>query len=386
MHNQPSGFIQAAGAALTNDDRDARLGARRGGGREGGEVAIAPVQYAPNSGAATSGPGLVIPGESFSKDFPASGERQQLVSKGGKTWTVSHPLPHPDAPGYAAITDWLNCTFPFKVDDIALGAFFDRLARVVPALRHVSEREGKGLNGYKRSFTLGADGAMFGCVGQHDTALLMLPGAACHTVPDWSALVQLLHGHYAARITRWDGAVDDYDGVHSVNWAVAHYLENGFTNGGNRPSCDQAGNWIEPDGSGRTFYVGKRKNGKMIRVYEKGMQLGQPFHPWVRWEVELHNVDRVIPWDVLAHPGKYVAGSYPKVMCWIQEEMSRIRTVRHQTEISYEHLINCASTAYGRLLNVMLEIEQSPEKVLERLRKDGIPKRLNAPIIPDGVK
>lgn len=37
------------------------------------------------------------------------------------------------------------------------------------------------------------------------------------------------------------------------------------------PECDQAGNLINPNGDGRTFYVGKRKNGKMLRVYEKGM-------------------------------------------------------------------------------------------------------------------
>ena len=52
------------------------------------------------------------------------------------------------------------------------------------------------------------------------------------------------------------------------------YLTGQFNAGGNKPSCSQQGNWIEADGSGRTFYVGKRKNGKLLRVYEKGKQLG----------------------------------------------------------------------------------------------------------------
>lgn len=46
-----------------------------------------------------------------------------------------------------------------------------------------------------------------------------------------------------------------------------------------------------PDGRGRTFYVGRRENGKLLRVYEKGKQLGAENSPWVRIELELHNKD-----------------------------------------------------------------------------------------------
>lgn len=264
-------------------------------------------------------------------------------------------------------------------------SFFCELVDVVPQLAKVVE-QGKGLNGYERSFVLGEDGAKFCCVGQRDTALLMLPGKACHTIPDWPVFVGLLRDNYRARITRWDGAVDDYEGVHSVDWAVEQYKSGNFTNGGNKPSCKQVGNWIEPDGAGRTFYIGKRANGKMLRIYEKGMQCGEKWHPWVRWELELHNVDRVVPWDVLFNPGKYVAGGFPKALSWVQDEMSRIKTIRNETELSYDHLIGCASTAYGRLVNVMLEVEDSPERVVELLRKEGLPKRLQMPIVPLGVK
>jgi phage replication initiation protein len=214
----------------------------------------------------------------------------------------------------------------------------------------------------------------------------MVPGGACHTVPDWPALICFLRDECKARITRWDGAVDDYEGKHSVDYAVELYKNGMLSSGGNRPSCDQRGNWIEPDGSGRTFYVGKRKNGKTLRVYEKGMQLGHQFHPWVRWELELHNVDRVVPWDALLNPGKYVAGAYPKALGWIQEEMSRVATVRKETTMSYTHLVECASQAYGALVNVMMAVEDSPEKVIERLRRNRIPRRLNFPVVPDGVK
>lgn len=73
-------------------------------------------------------------------------------------------------------------------------------------------------------------------------------------------------------------AVDDVEGVHTVDMSVELYLSGAFGSGGRRPSCHQNGNWIDPDGTGRTFYVGKRENGKLLRVYEKGMQLGIPWH------------------------------------------------------------------------------------------------------------
>jgi phage replication initiation protein len=130
--------------------------------------------------------------------------------------------------------------------------------------------------------------------------------------------------------------------------------------------------------------VGKRENGKMIRIYEKGMQLGDKLSPWVRWEVEMHNVDRFIPWEVLLEPGKYVAGAYPKALSWVNDEMLRIKTVSETTKISYSRLTHFAGVAYGSLINVMLQVEGSAEKVIEKLIKDGIPKRLDLPVVPKG--
>lgn len=329
-------------------------------------------------------PGVVIPGERISdSQIPDSGESHLLFIQGKRLKIEAHPIPSIITPGYSAITDYLNCTFPFQADSMSLPNFFSDLAEVAGRQFSQVRNRGKGMNGYEKSFDLGDDGAKFCCVGQRDTALLMLPGKACHTIPDWPALITLLRDKYGARITRWDGAVDDFEGLHSVDWAVEQYKAGLFNNGGNKPSCKQNGNWIDPDGGGRTFYIGKRENGKMLRVYEKGMQCRHQWHPWVRWELELHNVDRVVPWEVLLYPGKYVAGAYPKVMTWIQEEMSRIRTVQNETQLSYEHLVRSASVAYGRLVNVMLEVEPSPGDVLEKLRKEGLPKRLQMPVVAE---
>jgi phage replication initiation protein len=331
----------------------------------------------------TAHPRLVIRGESFNNKSnntdKTDGEKHELFSSKGKPLVISTPLPKTDGEPYSAITDFLNCTFPFKehqLDSVVLG-LIECLGNQFSPIKN----RFKGLHGWEHSIQLGETKTFFGYGGQNNTAFLSIPGEACHMVPSWHKLIILIRDKYQGKITRWDGAVDDYEGKHSVDLAVQYYLDGKFNAGGKMPGCDQRGNWLMPDGRGRTFYVGKRENGKVLRVYEKGMQLGEKWHPWVRWEIELHSVDRVIPWDVLLEPGKYVAGAYPKATGWIQEQMSRIRTIQNTAQISYNYMTACTSISYGKHLNVMLEIEGSAEKVLEKLIRNGIPKRLDLPIV-----
>jgi phage replication initiation protein len=330
---------------------------------------------------ATAGEGsprLVIRGESTEEEKAVtSGESYGFViGRGGRVRAVAYPLPKADGNPFAAITDYLNVTFPFEISPTAIYAFHGKLiAHLGPVLGGMVERN-RGLYGYARSFAFHEGAALFACGGQRGTALLSLPGVACGLIADWPKATAFFRDVLNARITRWDGAVDDYGGQHSVDQAVAWYLTGGFNCGGNKPACRQAGNWIESDGKGRTFYVGSRENGKLLRVYEKGRQLGDAESPWVRWELELHNTDRVIPFDVLLEPGKYVAGAY-RCTGWIQEEMARIRTIRKATSIGYHHLVAHAKRTSGRLINAMLQVEGSAECVIEKLLRPGLPARLD---------
>ncbi len=284
---------------------------------------------------------------------------------------------------YAAITDYLTVTFPFPGGERGIAPFFGGFCAVAgTALGGLEERK-SGLLGFKRSFGFQHRGAMFAYGGQNGRALLSLPGEACATIPNWADLAEFLSKTLGARITRWDGAVDDLTGTRGVDDAVRWYLEGGFTTGGNRPSCRQEGNWLTPDTLGRTFYVGKRKNGKLMRVYEKGKQLGNPASPWVRFELELHAKDREIPFDVLLRPGQYVAGAYP-CMAWVRDEAFRIRTAQNQKRISYAAAVHWARNSLGQLVNSMREVEGSAEAVLEKLRRPGIPQRLDLPTVPPG--
>jgi len=312
---------------------------------------------------------------------PISGESFIICTNGnGKPQIFFIPQPVEGVNPYSAITDYFNCTFRFDSEDL-LPALFQNLFIVLGDKFAPAVNRERGLHGYKKSFRLGDSSALFAYGGQSGTAFLSLPGEACSLVADWHIVVRYLRDTWHANITRWDGAVDDFAGVHTVDMAVELYQSGTFNAGGNKPSCNQNGNWIEPDGKGRTFYVGKRKNGKMLRIYEKGMQLGGLWHPWVRWEVELHNTDRIIPWEVLTESGRYFVGSYPKALSWVQEPMTRIKTIKRQTQIGYEHLVESAATAYGKLFNVMLDVEGSAESVLKILQRDGTPRRLQHPFV-----
>lgn len=274
-----------------------------------------------------------------------------------------------------AITDYLNVSFPLPKSANPAPEFFDRLTPAIGSSFGIMEDLGRGLHGYKHSFRFERGGVRFACGGQAGTGFLSIPGEGCALVADWGRLVALLRDDLGARITRWDGAVDDFEGAHSVDGAVALYRSGAFNGGGRKPSCDVRGNWIEADDSGRTFYVGKRRNGKLLRVYEKGKQLGAVDSPWVRWEVELHNIDRVIPWEVIDDPARFIAGAYP-ALSWINGTASRIPTLQRTDGISYRRIIFYARMGYGKLIETMLRRDESAEDVVRQLRRPGVPVRL----------
>jgi phage replication initiation protein len=316
--------------------------------------------------------------------LPRTGAEEPCASSSPRPVIRGESSTHPPSTHpYAAITDYLTATFPFPSGEAGISPFFVGLCQVIGiGLGNLVERR-SGLLGFKRSYAFDRRGAMFAFGGQNGRAMLSLPGEACAIVPDWPSLVSFLRDELAGRITRWDGAVDDFHGTRNVDDAVRWYLADEFNAGGNRPACRQDGNWLTPDTKGRTFYVGRRSNGKLMRVYEKGKQLGDPLSPWVRFELELHNKDREIPWDVLLRPGHYVAGSFP-CMAWVSDEAFRIRTIQNQKRISYGAAVHWARVAFGQLVNTMEQIEGEPSAVLGKLRRPGTPARLDLPEVPDG--
>ena len=325
-------------------------------------------------------PRLVTRGESLVTPHPLHAcESYRLVAgSNGKARLEITPLPKDGVLPFAALTDWLNLTFPFEGTITAVGALLKQIESHLGRKLGGMTDKGRGMHGYKHSFDFDGGGAKFAFGGQRGTALLSLPGTACALIPDWEQAYLFFRDLLKGRISRWDGAVDDFQGRYTVDLALQWYLTGSFGTGGNKPSMRQAGNWAEPDGCGRTLYIGRSENGKMLRVYEKGKQLGDKLSSWVRWEVQFGNRDRNIPLEVLINPGPYVAAAYD-CMGWISEEACRIRTITKTAQISYGCLQHHASVAYGAFINVMMDVEGSAEAVVKKLRRSGVPKRLQMP-------
>jgi phage replication initiation protein len=341
-----------------------------------------PATAAHDATAAAALPPQVKRGESpYTLHDPDTGEKMIAVpTRSGRMGAFAFiSLPEGQAHPYGAIIDWLNFTFP-------MAAFRDRLQELFalileylgPEFAPIVERRA-GFHFYEHAYDLGSTGAKFAFGGNEDTGLISLTGEACSVISDWSRVIELGRDRLGGHISRVDPARDDYVGAHSVDEALQLYREGLFGIGGRRPKMKQFGNWDSPDGSGRSIAIGKRENGKRLQIYEKGMQLGALGHPWTRWELSLGNTGRVIPWDILEEPGRYLAGAYPKALAWVQSESSRIVTLQKQTKISYDALVGHASKHYGALIGLMREVEGSDEKVVRKLTRPGTPRRLQHP-------
>lgn len=269
--------------------------------------------------------------------------------------------------------DWLNFTVSDDVvsfDDLVRGLLdvCPNLGGFIPA--------GRGVHGYSDRYDSRVGSAIV-ATGGNRSHLVQLAGGSFSAETHLPTLREFV-SHHHARITRVDLCCDFLDGALGVDDAVNLYRAGAFTVGGRPPSVSQAGNWLTADDKGRTLYVGRGANGKMLRVYEKGKQVGAPDSPWVRWEVQLRAVDRGIPHDVITDPATYFAGAYPDALSWAAPG-SRIKTLAAIDGIVLDALCDHARRAYGRLVDVMLARDCSAEDVVARLRRPGVPSRLGAP-------
>lgn len=318
-------------------------------------------------------------------------------------------IPELDGSFEAAHIDTLTFSFPIDHlfdhgdprdgDEPALAAIEDFLSIFDLECQAPS---GRKLNGYQDSAPLLFSGVDARTNGKHqagfvawggnrnklqqETMCVHLTGHACEhlNVLDaanglvWSRMVWLLE-QLGAKITRVDVAYDDLTGDHGgIDAAVDWYKSGAFACKGRQPSVSNAGDWI--NGHSRTLYVGKRENGKLTRVYEKGHQLGDTESPWVRYELELHARDRVIPFDILKTPTAYIAGSCP-AMEWVASvpPLSIMTVVKTKLRVTLDHLKGWASISYGKLINAMEGVGLTPDQIVDSLRRDGLPSRLFVP-------
>lgn len=282
--------------------------------------------------------------------------------------------------------DWFSFTFDGHFVDGNPGAMFRGFFQQWMDSAICGD-EGNGLHGFKYSVSfqtvrlgelLPVAIVAWGGEKQRGKVYVSINGSGCSLIQDWRKPKRFVES-VGADITRVDVAVDALHGEFNLDNAREWYENKGFNAGGRRPLYSVAGDWLTPTGAGRTFYVGRRKNGKYCRIYEKGKQLGNRDSTWTRFEVELHNTDREIPYDIISHPSEYFSGAYPCCEGLVEHGAQRIKTLRAEHEISLEHLVTYCKVAYGKLIHVLrfsATTQDDESKLLDELAVEGVPRRL----------
>lgn len=281
----------------------------------------------------------------------------------------------------SAKVDWLTATWLPEPDEYLAGNVLDLLKSVLGEVQGVDV---PGMLGYEhgvRFFIALDDGkdhhvARLDWGGNHhkNRARLDMSGSACAKVRNWLAVQTWIGQQFDYTLTRVDLAVDCLDGEFDVEDARDWYLSGEFNAGGRMPRHSTPGDWLNPV-YGRTLEVGRRENGKMLRAYEKGRQLGDPSSPWTRFEVELRNKDRDLPLDVLTRCDEYFVGAYKCLERVLDVAGERIATHQAEGDIALSKLSKHCSASYGPLLGT-LRIHMDASDVLDFLSRPGIPKRL----------
>lgn len=221
-----------------------------------------------------------------------------------------------------------------------------------------------------------------------------LSGTGCAWVGDWSAVVRLGETLTEATIKRLDIALTTHAGeVTDARIAEAH-ASGAFTSGG-RPPVMQTIASSDPR-AGKTRYIGSRKSHKFLRCYEKGFELlkdlpasqrdatteidGAKVEDIYRVELELKDVDKLLPWEIITGRDSVFASAYPfctellpglpvwrmQTLPEIKEKSTLARALDH-CRTAYGPTLRAALMAFNgdadRLLRAVLAEQPSPALV-----------------------
>jgi phage replication initiation protein len=299
-----------------------------------------------------------------------------LVIRDETSTPIESPVP-------LAHIDWLAFTLSLPIlmqDDEPemLRWLIGQLFREFGLPKVTIEPTKSGWNGYNYRLNIGENAQYgliaFGGKNQRGTFHVELNATACAHVVDWNTVRQWGESN-SVKITRIDLAHDDMEAkVVSIAKGRAWYEAGEFNSSGRPPAAkliDDMGSGI-----GKTLYIGNRENGKMLRIYEKGRELGDPFSPWVRVELELRGKNRVVPWDVLTTPTTYLAGGYP-CLAYLSAEQDKIRTIKKSVQITLESMQRYLHTAGGKSINALMQTNgEDAVALVNAIRREGIPRRL----------
>jgi phage replication initiation protein len=275
--------------------------------------------------------------------------------------------------------DWVNATFPpppISVADIvdAIRASFGGLPlalRQLPGVLGFGERHQFLAIASASRVALGS--VSIGGEAQARRWMLQFTGTGCERVIEWLPVRDLL-GALDAKLTRLDLKVDFPNGELSLDDVQAMVDQGGFTVFGRKPAVTVAGDWLAGE-RGRTLYVGKPENGKVLRAYEKGKQLGDLRSRWLRVEVQFGNRGRDIPLDAITDPDPYFAGAYPALRGLLPVAARAMQARRKATLVSLGRKLFHLRLSYGGAIAEALAATGADEqKLVDALRIPALTK------------
>lgn len=241
----------------------------------------------------------------------------------------------------------------------------------------------KGMHFYSHSWELEDKLGMVLCGHANNSISVQLNGTGCALAArGWEQRLYRYLTTFAHRpkLTRVDVAHDDFTGEHlSVDWADQQDSLGGFWCGGRMPCVGHLGNWKRIDGRGRTLTIGRRENGKFLRVYEKGKKEGDSISPWTRAEVEFGASSRFIPFDILLSPTPYFIGAYPAFADFDQyHQPEKIQTIKKVAETTWRKSIDMCNTQIGKYIAAYRHVYSDDEiiSMIVTKKQNSYPARL----------
>lgn len=290
-----------------------------------------------------------------------------------------------------AIIDWVTCTFQFRPEDDGIKTFLAHLARVTGLQLVAEERRGRPgyTNGLQIKALVNYEMVNFAVLAwggdsQRGRAMLDLSGSCCGCISDWVGFRCFLESLDDSRLTRVDLAVDLFNGEFTVDDACKWREQGLFNVGGRSPSSSLAGDWLE-EKEGRTLYIGKAKNGKGLRAYEKGKQLGDLLSQWVRFEVQFGNRDRVLPFAMLTETEAYFVAAYPALEQIVACGGESIETTQTTAAISITTILDSIKRTYGKWLHVLRSSGIEVTDLVEGVTVTALPARVQSSAVVAGV-
>lgn len=314
-----------------------------------------------------------------------AGQAKRRTAKSSDISPSAVTLGETPSPARGAKVDWFTVTWKPDPDEHVPATVLDLLRGLGLS---VQAEGGAGHFGFQegaRLYVLLDDGKHhqvglldWGGDRMRGRARLDLSGSACSRIHDWQPMQDWLYSQFDPTITRVDLAVDCLEGEFTVIDAKDWLNAGEFTAGtGAPPRHSTPGDWLsEVPYYGRTLEIGRRENGKMLRAYEKGLQLAPGSgDKWTRFEVEIRNKDRDIPLDVVTRCDEFFAGAYKCLERILPVAGERIATHQKEGELSLQQLVSYQREGYGKLITVM-RAHMTADEILDHISRPGVPRRL----------